>query len=75
MGLEGLVSKHKERPYRAGRCDHWIKVKNRRHPAYWRVMDPVLSCLLFYLAAARPTGTFTPIRTIDLRLIPLTIVA
>jgi hypothetical protein len=21
------------RDYRGGRCDHWIKVKNRRHPA------------------------------------------
>jgi len=28
MGLEGLVSKHRERVYRPGRCDHWIKVKN-----------------------------------------------
>jgi len=32
MGLEGLVSKHRERAYRIGRCDHWIKVKNRRIP-------------------------------------------
>jgi bifunctional non-homologous end joining protein LigD len=39
MGLEGLVSKHRERPYRAGRCDHWVKVKNRRHPAFSRVQD------------------------------------
>ncbi|WP_454629489.1 ATP-dependent DNA ligase [Bradyrhizobium cenepequi] len=39
MGLEGLVSKHKERPYRAGRCDHWIKVKNRKHVAFDRVKD------------------------------------
>jgi bifunctional non-homologous end joining protein LigD len=31
MGLEGLVSKHRERGYRPGRCDHWVKVKNRRH--------------------------------------------
>jgi len=30
MGLEGLVSKHRERVYRGGRCDHWIKVKNRK---------------------------------------------
>jgi bifunctional non-homologous end joining protein LigD len=29
--LEGIVSKHRERPYRAGRCDHWLKVKNRNH--------------------------------------------
>ena len=33
MGLEGLVSRHRERAYRAGRSPHWIKVKNRRHPA------------------------------------------
>jgi bifunctional non-homologous end joining protein LigD len=39
MGLEGLVSKHRERPYRAGRCDHWLKVKNRKHPAFSRVAD------------------------------------
>lgn len=37
--MEGLVSKHKERVYKLGRCDHWIKVKNRTHPAYTRVMD------------------------------------
>ncbi|MGY3407304.1 hypothetical protein ACVWZV_003417 [Bradyrhizobium sp. GM5.1] len=30
MGLEGLVSKHRDRPYRGGRQKHWIKVKNRR---------------------------------------------
>jgi bifunctional non-homologous end joining protein LigD len=28
MGLEGLVSKHREQPYQAGRSKHWIKVKN-----------------------------------------------
>ena len=28
MGLEGLVSKHRDRPYRGGRQKHWIKVKN-----------------------------------------------
>lgn len=39
MGLEGLVSKQSHRPYRAGRCAHWIKVKNRNHPAYTRVQD------------------------------------
>jgi ATP-dependent DNA ligase len=37
MGLEGMVSKHRERPYRAGRSPHWIKVKNRKHPAFARV--------------------------------------
>ena len=34
MGLEGLVSKHRDRPYRAGRSPHWVKVKNRKHPAF-----------------------------------------
>ncbi|WP_035977906.1 RNA ligase family protein [Bradyrhizobium sp. th.b2] len=38
MGLEGLVSKHRERRYRPRTCD-WIKVKNRKHPAMSRVMD------------------------------------
>jgi ATP-dependent DNA ligase len=40
MSLEGLpVSKHRERPYHAGRSRYWVKVKNRRHPAMYRVMD------------------------------------
>jgi hypothetical protein len=33
FGFEGLISKHRDRPYRAGRSKHWIKVKNRKHPA------------------------------------------
>jgi len=39
MGLEGLVSKRRDRPYHAGRSPHWIKVKNRSHPAMRRVKD------------------------------------
>jgi ATP-dependent DNA ligase len=39
LGLEGLVSKRADRQYRAGRCDHWVKVKNRQHPAMHRVKD------------------------------------
>jgi ATP-dependent DNA ligase len=39
MGLEGLVSKCADRPYRAGRSKEWIKVKNRTHPAIHRVKD------------------------------------
>ena len=39
MGLEGLVSKHRESTYRAGRFDRWIKVKHRAHPAFARVRD------------------------------------
>jgi bifunctional non-homologous end joining protein LigD len=43
LGLEGLVSKHRDRPYQAGRTKHWVKVKNRDHPAMVRVMDSVAS--------------------------------
>jgi len=39
MGLEGLVSKRADRPYRAGLSKDWIKIKNRKHPAYRRVQD------------------------------------
>jgi ATP-dependent DNA ligase len=38
MGLEGLVSKPRESPYRGGRFDRWIKVKNRQHAALSRVV-------------------------------------
>jgi ATP-dependent DNA ligase len=37
MGLEGLVSKRRDQPYRGGRSPHWIKVKNRQHHAFDRV--------------------------------------
>ena len=39
MGLEGLVSKRRDRPYQAGRSKHWVKVKNRTYPAMSRVME------------------------------------
>jgi ATP-dependent DNA ligase len=39
MGLEGLVSKHRNRPYQAGRSKHWVKVKNQMHPAMSRMME------------------------------------
>ena len=39
MGLEGIVSKRLDRACDAGRCKHWIKVKNPAHPAYNRVLD------------------------------------
>jgi bifunctional non-homologous end joining protein LigD len=43
MGLEGLVSKRADRPYRGGRSKHWIKVKNRDHHAFARVRDSFAS--------------------------------
>jgi ATP-dependent DNA ligase len=39
MGLEGLVSKRADYPYRARRSKDWIKIKSRPHPAYRRVQD------------------------------------
>jgi bifunctional non-homologous end joining protein LigD len=39
MGLEGLVSERRPRPYRGGPSKDWIKVKNRTHPAMARVME------------------------------------
>jgi bifunctional non-homologous end joining protein LigD len=27
MGLEGILSKRKDLPYRSGRCEHWLKIK------------------------------------------------
>jgi len=51
-GLEGMVSKRADRPYRAGRSKDWVKVKNRKHPALSRVQD---ACNVLCLnKAARP---------------------
>ena len=36
LGLEGIVAKRRDRPYRSGRCADWIKVKNRAHPSFAR---------------------------------------
>ncbi|MGY3389833.1 bifunctional non-homologous end joining protein LigD [Bradyrhizobium sp. USDA 3311] len=36
MGLEGLVSKRRDQPDQVGRSKHWVKVKNRSHPAMER---------------------------------------
>jgi bifunctional non-homologous end joining protein LigD len=36
MGLEGIVSKRKDSPYRSGRSPHWIKSKNPNAPAVKR---------------------------------------
>jgi hypothetical protein len=39
FGLEGLVSKHRDRAYRAGTSPYWVKVKNPKHPAMQRVKE------------------------------------
>jgi bifunctional non-homologous end joining protein LigD len=39
MGLEGIVSKHRDRSYKAGRSPHWVKVKNPKSPAMLRAEE------------------------------------
>jgi bifunctional non-homologous end joining protein LigD len=39
MGLEGIVAKRRDRPYRSGRSPDWIKVKNSDAPAATRVIE------------------------------------
>jgi bifunctional non-homologous end joining protein LigD len=36
LGCEGIVSKRLGSPYRSGRTDHWLKVKNPAAPAVAR---------------------------------------
>ena len=39
LGLEGIVSKRRDAPYRHGRCRTWLKVKNPESPAALRVWE------------------------------------
>ena len=39
MGLEGVVAKRRDRPYRSGRSPDWIKVKNPNAPAAIRLIE------------------------------------
>ena len=36
LGLEGIVSKRKDSPYRSGRSPDWLKMKNADAPAVKR---------------------------------------
>ena len=39
LGLEGIVSKRRDLPYRSGRCRAWVKVKNPHAPAVRRIEE------------------------------------
>jgi ATP-dependent DNA ligase len=39
LGLEGIVSKHRDLPYRSGRVKSWIKLKNPASPAMLRIVE------------------------------------
>jgi bifunctional non-homologous end joining protein LigD len=38
-GLEAVVAKRRDRPYRSGRSPDWIKSKNPEAPAATRVIE------------------------------------
>ena len=39
MGLEGIVAKRRDKPYRSGRSPDWVKVKNPAAPAARRLIE------------------------------------
>ena len=39
FGLEGIVAKRRDRPYRSGRSPDWVKVKNPNAPAAARITE------------------------------------
>jgi bifunctional non-homologous end joining protein LigD len=39
MGLEGIVSKRRDMPYRSGRVKSWLIIKNPKAPAMLRIED------------------------------------
>ena|SRR5215218_5229217 len=39
MGLEGIVSKRRDFPYRSGRSKSWLKIKNPASPSMLRVRE------------------------------------
>jgi ATP-dependent DNA ligase len=54
-----MVSKHRESAYRGGRFRHWVKIKNRAHPAFSRVQDQ------FRNSAGTGDATLRSRRTMD----------
>jgi bifunctional non-homologous end joining protein LigD len=39
LGLEGIVSKKLDSPYKSGPSKAWLKIKNPKAPAATRVID------------------------------------
>jgi len=39
MGLEGIVAKRRDRPYKSGRSPDWIKIKKPNAPAVARLLE------------------------------------
>jgi ATP dependent DNA ligase domain len=47
MGLEGIVAKRLDRPYRSGRSPDWVKIKNPDAPAASRVIESCDGAMTF----------------------------
>ena len=43
LGLEGIVSKRRDLPYRSGRSKCWLKIKNPASPAVLRFKEDELN--------------------------------
>ena len=39
LGLEGIVSKRRDLPYRSGATKSWLKIKNPASPAVLRIQE------------------------------------
>jgi bifunctional non-homologous end joining protein LigD len=39
LGFEGIISKDRTRPYRSGRSETWLKIKNPNAPGTLRFQD------------------------------------
>jgi ATP-dependent DNA ligase len=57
LGLEGIVSKRKDSPYRSGRSPDWLKMKNRAAPAVKREAEPKGVALLRREARPKRRGS------------------
>jgi hypothetical protein len=64
MGLEGFVSKRRDRPYQAGRLKHWVKVKNREYlcdePGDGCIRLSAASITSSYRVTSRANAKMTP---------------
>jgi bifunctional non-homologous end joining protein LigD len=65
LGLEGIVSKRRDLPYRFGRCRAWVKVRNPQSPAALRNRgrDVVKGMSAFGQAVGAIVRAFDPTRT------------
>jgi ATP-dependent DNA ligase len=56
LGLEGIVSKKLDSPYKSGPSKAWLKIKNPKAPAATRAIDGTLNLLLILLRSSWERG-------------------